>query len=53
MSTEDYDRGSQFKLYRSMPSLKNYILVTSTEYAAKIYTRNENDDEIKYRKRKG
>ncbi len=43
-STEDYDRGTKFKLYRSIPSLKNYILVSSTEYAAEIYTRNENDE---------
>lgn len=45
-STEDYDRGTKFKLYRSIPSLKNYILVSSTEYAAEIYTRIENDEWI-------
>lgn len=43
-STENYDRGTKFKLYRSIPSLKNYILVSSTEYAAEIYTRIENDE---------
>ncbi len=43
-STEDYDRGTKFKLYRSIPSLKNYILVNSAEYAAEIYTRIENDE---------
>ncbi len=43
-STEDYDRGTKFKLYRSIPSLKNYILVSSTEYLAEIYTRTENDE---------
>lgn len=43
-STEDYDRGTKFKLYRSIPSLKNYILISSTEYAAEIYTRIENDE---------
>jgi Uma2 family endonuclease len=43
-STENYDRGTKFKLYRSIPSLKNYILVSSTEYAAEIYTRKENDN---------
>ncbi len=41
-STENYDRGNKFKLYRTIPSLKNYILISSTEYAAEIYTRNEN-----------
>ncbi len=43
-ATEDYDRGSKFKLYRTIPSLKNYILVSSTEYAAEIYTRKENNE---------
>lgn len=41
-STENYDRGIKFKLYRSIPSLKNYILVSSTEHAAEVFTRNEN-----------
>ena len=44
--TENYDRGTKFKLYRSIPSLKNYILVSSTEYAAEIFTRVENDEWI-------
>ncbi|HEY5393547.1 MAG TPA: Uma2 family endonuclease, partial [Hanamia sp.] len=43
-STENYDRGIKFKLYRSIPSLRNYVLISSTEYAAEIYTRVENDD---------
>ena len=43
-STENYDRGTKFKLYCSISSLKNYVLVSSTEYAAEVYTRIENDD---------
>jgi len=43
-STENYDRGTKFKLYRSIPSLKNYVLISSTEYAAEVYTRIENDE---------
>ncbi len=39
-ATEDYDRGTKFKLYRSIPSLQNYVMVSSTEYAAEVYTRN-------------
>lgn len=39
-STEDYYRGTKFKLYRSIPSLQNYVVVSSTEYAAEVYTRN-------------
>jgi Uma2 family endonuclease len=40
-ATEDYDRGTKFKLYRSIPSLQNYVVVSSTEYTAEAYTRNE------------
>jgi Uma2 family endonuclease len=28
-STQDYDRGSKFMLYRDIPTLKNYILIDS------------------------
>jgi Uma2 family endonuclease len=35
-ATEDYDRGTKFKLYRSIPSLQNFVLVSSTEYAAEF-----------------
>ena len=44
--TEDYDRGTKFKLYRSIPSLKNYIIVNSIEYAVEIFTLSENDEWI-------
>ena len=40
-STENYDRGTKFKLYRTIPSLQNYVLVSSTEFAAEVYTRYE------------
>ena len=43
-STESYDRGIKFKLYRSIPSLTNYVLISSIEYAAEVYTRIENDE---------
>ncbi len=42
-TTEDYDRGTKFKLYRSIPSLQNYVIVSSTEYAAEVYTKNNNE----------
>ena len=46
-STEDYNRGAKlFRLCRSIPSLKNYILVSSTEYAAEIFTRKEDNEWI-------
>jgi Uma2 family endonuclease len=39
-ATENYDRGTKFKLCRSISSLQNYVVVSSTEYAAEVYTRN-------------
>lgn len=39
-ATEDYDRGTKFKLYRTIPSLQNYVLISSTEFAAEVYTRS-------------
>ena len=39
-STESYDRGNKFKLYRSIPSLQNYILISSMEILAEVYTRS-------------
>ncbi len=42
-STEEYDRGTKFKLYRSIPSLQSYVMVSSTEYLAEVYTRNNDE----------
>ena len=30
-STEGYDRGDKFKFYRSLPSFKEYMLISSTK----------------------
>jgi len=43
-STSSYDRGDKFMLYRSIPSLKNYVLISSTEVLAEVFTRMENDE---------
>jgi Uma2 family endonuclease len=43
-ATEDYDRGTKFKLYRTIASLQNYVLVSSTEFAAEVYTRKEDEN---------
>ena len=40
ISTKDYDRGTKFSLYRSIPSLKNYLTISSMECAAELYTRD-------------
>lgn len=42
--TEEYDRGTKFKLYRSIPSLKNYVMISSTDFSAEVYTRMENNE---------
>ena len=39
-TTQDYDRGTKFMLYRSIPSLKHYVLVSSLEHSIEIYTRD-------------
>ncbi len=40
-STEDYDRGTKFKLYSSIASLQNYVVISSMEISADVYTRND------------
>ena len=36
-STQDYDRGGKFKLYRDIPSLKEYILISSFQTQVEKY----------------
>ena len=36
-STKDYDRGTKFKLYRDIPSLKEYVLVDSEAIGIEIF----------------
>ena len=38
-STMDYDRGGKFALYRALPTLKEYILISSTEYHFEKFVR--------------
>lgn len=42
-STQSYDRGDKFALYRAIPSLKEYILVSSESMGVEQYTRQENN----------
>jgi Uma2 family endonuclease len=42
-STEAYDRGHKFRMYRRNPSLRDYILVDATEVAVEIYHQDENN----------
>ena len=40
-STGDYDRGKKFEFYRSLPSLKEYVLVDQSQYLLEQYVRTE------------
>jgi Uma2 family endonuclease len=39
-STQDYDRGGKFKLYRDIPTLKEYILIDSESINIEIFRVN-------------
>lgn len=41
-STQSYDRGDKFALYRSIASLQEYILIHSENVAIEQYTKQEN-----------
>jgi Uma2 family endonuclease len=41
-TTQDYDRGGKFKLYRDITSLQEYILISSTETLVEKYTKQSN-----------
>ncbi len=38
-STEGYDRGGKFALYRDLPSLRQYVLIAQDRYAVDCFTR--------------
>jgi Uma2 family endonuclease len=40
-STEGYDRGEKFAHFRRLPSLREYVLVSSTEPRLEAYSRND------------
>ncbi|MEJ0102237.1 MAG: Uma2 family endonuclease [Bacteroidota bacterium] len=42
-STKNYNRGEKFRLYRDIPTLKEYILVDSESVGIEIYRINERD----------
>ncbi|HSS51831.1 MAG TPA: Uma2 family endonuclease, partial [Thermoanaerobaculia bacterium] len=43
-STEDYDRGPKFAHYRSIPSLKEYVLVSQHRVRVEHHVRQPNGD---------
>lgn len=42
-STQSYDRGDKFNLYRAIPSLKEYMLIASENVGVEHYTKQENN----------
>jgi Uma2 family endonuclease len=40
-STADYDRGTKFMLYRSIPTLQHYILIDSRSYHVEKYSKTK------------
>lgn len=42
-TTKDYDRGTKFNLYRSIKTLKEYILIDSRSVSVEIFTRQEDN----------
>jgi Uma2 family endonuclease len=42
-STEKYDRGDKFRMYRSIPGFKEYLLISQTAMQVEKFTKNEND----------
>ncbi|MFM7887639.1 MAG: Uma2 family endonuclease [Pseudanabaena sp.] len=45
-STESYDRGSKFRLYRNNPVLIDYLLVSSTSIEIDLYHKKDNGEWI-------
>lgn len=45
-STEEYDRNAKFRLYRSIPSLREYVLVSQYEHVVASYFLNDRKEWI-------
>jgi len=46
-STEDYDRGEKFRKYRSIPSLREYLLVSQSEPYIEDYSKSDSNTNSK------
>ena len=44
--TEGYDRGEKFRHYRSIPSVAEYVLVSTTDQRVEVYARREKTWEL-------
>jgi Uma2 family endonuclease len=45
-STEAYDRGGKFRMYRNNPNLQDYLLVSSANIEMDLYHKNDHGDWI-------
>ena len=52
-STEDYDRGTKFKNYRSIPSLRDYVLVAQHEILVEHFVRQADGSWLLRERRQG
>ncbi|MGK7944015.1 MAG: Uma2 family endonuclease, partial [Microcystaceae cyanobacterium] len=52
-STEAYDRGNKFRLYRQNPALKDYLLVSSKQIEMDLYHKNDAGEWIIINYKKG
>jgi len=43
-STGEYDRGAKFNRYKTLPSLRHYVLVSQQRWLVEWYRRNEADE---------
>ncbi len=42
-STEKYDRGDKFRMYRTIPSFKEYLLISQTSMQVEKFTKNDSN----------
>lgn len=42
-STEKYDRGNKFRMYRSIPSFKEYLLISQNAMQVEKFAKNDSD----------
>ena len=42
-STEKYDRGDKFRMYRTIPSFKEYLLISQTSMLVEKFTKNNSN----------
>ena len=49
--SEEYDRGLKFDLYRHLPSLCEFVLISSYDVSAELFTRQPDDEWVRSEKK--